>query len=115
MKTRLLLRESGMIVLLLAASALAARAATISVTFGYTFEAGNAACSTTVTTNCMNHFEVGTLSAAGVFTTLASIALPAAPTGTVSGIAGSFAQTGAYNGKHEPVFLGEKEEPTSPP
>jgi hypothetical protein len=78
--------------------ALLGHAATISISFGYNF-VGAVACSATVTTNCWNHFEVGTITTvAGVstFTTLTSIPLPATTSGTVNGITGTFTQNSVF-------------------
>lgn len=62
-------------------------AATINVTFGFDFT-GWTACSTTVTTNCLDHFEVGLVSGSTLKNPI-SIPLPPNPSGPVSGIAGS--------------------------
>jgi|SRR5580658_1963636 hypothetical protein len=93
------------ILILAIAAAACARAATITVTFGYNFVAGNVACSATLATNCWSHFEAGTLSAAGAFTTLVSIPLPAAPVGAVSGIAGTFTQMGVFGAETLAVIM----------
>ncbi len=65
-----------------------AQASTVGVTFTYNFT-GLAICSGTVTTNCIDHFEAGTLSG-GTFTSSVSVPVPAGASGTVTGIAGSF-------------------------
>lgn len=69
-------------------SALALSAASVDVSFNYDFTGGQA-CSTSVTSNCFDHFEVGLL-AGSALNTLVSIPLPANPTGQVNGIKGSF-------------------------
>jgi hypothetical protein len=70
-------------------------ASTIQATFSYNFT-GLTICSATATTNCATSFEAGTLSAAGVFTSLGTIPFPAAPTGTVTGITGTFTVSGVF-------------------
>lgn len=72
----------------------AAAAADISVSFNYNFT-GATPCSATVTTNCIEKFEVGILTGA-VFNTQVSVPLPANPTGQVNGISGAFAYQATF-------------------
>ncbi len=70
--------------------ALLAQASTVTATFGYDFT-GATVCSTAVTTNCLDHFEIGLLLPGVVLSTQASIPIASpAPTGPVTGITGSF-------------------------
>jgi hypothetical protein len=72
----------------------AARAATITATISYVFTTA-VACSATVTANCMQYFEVGTLSGA-TFTSYAQVALPATLSGSVTLPPASFPFNGVY-------------------
>lgn len=64
-------------------------ASTVTVTFNYNFS-GLAICSASVTTNCVDHFQVGTVSA-GTFTPLASVPVPlAAAAGGTLVVRGAF-------------------------
>jgi hypothetical protein len=53
------------------------------------------ACSATVTTNCMQYFQVGTL-AGSTFTAYAQVPLPATLSGSVTLPPASFAFSGVY-------------------
>ncbi len=72
------------------------QAAQVTATWSYDFSNATI-CGATVSQNCLDHFEVGLLSAAGAFQTLNSIGIPAtAPSGIVTGISASFNVNGPF-------------------
>lgn len=73
------------------------KAATVSATITYAFPSGSVACSTSITTNCLVNFEVGTLNGT-TFTPVPSAVAPLPPTltGTVTLPAISFLFNGQY-------------------
>lgn len=63
-----------------------ANAATLSGTFPYTF-AGSTVCSSTVTSNCLDHFEVGVL-VGTAFNTVVTVPIPASAVSGTSATGG---------------------------
>ena len=70
------------------------RAATVTAVLSYNFT-GSVVCSSTVTTNCLTGFQAGTY-IGSAFVSMVNIALPTNPTGTVTGMSGSFPLVGVY-------------------
>ena len=70
------------------------RAATMTATISYVFTTA-VACGATVTTNCMQYFEVGTL-VGTTFTSYAQVPLPATLSGSVTLPPASFPFNGVY-------------------
>lgn len=81
-------------ILIFLALILPASAATVTVQFSYDFT-GATLCSSSITMNCLDHFESGVLNGT-TFTSMLTIPVPANATGLVSNITGSFKENVAF-------------------
>jgi len=82
-------------------------AADVTMTWTYDFTGGKV-CSATVTSNCFEKFETGTL-AGTTFTKLSDVPLPPNPTGIVTGISSNFQYNSDFGSKTLSVIMVAKD------